>query len=397
MKVISIVSRLPPSIDGVGDSALSLANSLYEVFGVLTHFLVCDPLWEGESQINQFPIHALKQQTPIELSQILQTLSCDSSTVLLHFSGYGYAKWAVCDWLVEGLQVWKQAQPNCQLVIMFHESYNCMGWPWQHNFWVAHSQKRIARQLVMLADRCITNCQPYALDLTALSGGKHQNIPYFPVVSNIGEPQELKPLRDRSPHLVIFGQAGNRAALYRRSMPQIDRLCHQLEIDQIIDIGNPTGLKLGQLAQTPIRETGKLSAPEISQILNNSMLGLLRYDTLRLGKSGVFAAYAAHGVVPIVESIQKRSHNSSVTGILLSPEEVLSDRRINSADPIFQKVANQAWSNYQSSCQSQQVKTFASLLGISGEKLPITVMPNQSLVATVDDPPKSLLTRGTLN
>jgi hypothetical protein len=368
-KVISIVPRLPPAIDGVGDSALALANGLYEAFGVITHFVVGDPLWQGKNYIEKFPIHALTQQTPIELSQTLQTLSQDSSTVLLHLSGYGYAKWAVCDWLVEGLQRWKRLQPHNHLVTMFHELYNVMGWPWQHNFWVAHSQKRIARQLAMLTDRCITNCQGYAVDLTALSQGKHRNVPFFPVVSNVGEPLTAKPLYDRAPHLVLFGQAGNRTTLYRRSMAQIEQFCNQIDINQIIDIGNPTGLDLGQLTHIPIREMGRLSAPEISRILEDSMFGWLGYDILRLGKSSIYAAYAAHGLVPIVASTHKLSSNLNLPQKFLSPQEILINRQIKRSDPIFQTVANQAWSHYQASRQSAQIQTFALLLGIAEAKL----------------------------
>ncbi len=370
-KVISIVPRLPPAIDGVGDSALSLANSLHEEFGVLTHFVVCDPSWTGEPQINQFPIHVLKQRTPIELKQTLQSISQDSSTVLLHLSGYGYARWAVCDWLVEGLQAWKRSQPHNQLVTMFHELYNVMGWPWQHNFWVAHSQKRIARQLATLTDRCITNCQAYALDLTVLSQGKHRNVPFFPVVSNVGEPIAVKPLHDRAPHLVVFGQTGSRMMLYRRSMTQIEHLCDQLNINQIIDIGNPTGLNLGQLTHIPIRETGRLSAPEISRILGDSMFGCLEYDIPRLGKSSIFAAYAAHGVVPIVQPTKSQSANPLPVKIFLTPQDLFVDRQRKLSDPLFQQVAHQAWSNYQTTRQSQQIQTFASLIGIAPMPYPV--------------------------
>jgi hypothetical protein len=365
--IISIVPRLPPSIDGVGDYALSLASNLYQSFGLLTHFIVCDPQWQGESSIGQFPIYALKQQMPTALSQALHKLSQDGAIVLLHFSGYGYAKWAVCDWLIEGLQIWKQehrhANPDqASLVTMFHELYNCPGWPWQHNFWVSHTQKKIAQQLTQLTDLCVTNCQEYALELTVLSQGKHQNVLTLPVVSNVGEPKKVKPLADRASQLVIFGQTDNRRSLYRRSLHQIERLCRQLKITQIVDIGHPTGLDFERMSNLPLVEMGQLSAQAVSQTLQESQFGWLSYDTQRLGKSGVFAAYASHGMVPIVQPTNKIAPQASAIAMqrFLTPPQVSVNRPF--PPPSLQQIAHQAWSTYQTYRQSQQIKPFASLL-----------------------------------
>jgi hypothetical protein len=44
---------------------------------------------------------------------------------------------------------------------------------------------------------------------------------------------------------------------------------------------------------------GRLSRCSVSRHLLACRYGLLNYDVGRLGKSGVFAAYAAHGVIPI--------------------------------------------------------------------------------------------------
>jgi hypothetical protein len=362
--VVSIVPRLPPAIDGVGDYALSLADSLYKTFGTVSHFIVCDPDWKGESHINRFPIYTLQDRTVVELNHALEKLKKGKLIVLLHLSGYGYAKWAICHWLLKGLQVWKNANPDTFLVTMFHELYNSMGWPWQHNFWVSHSQRRIAQQFAQLTDRCITNCQEYALSLSMLSQGKHQSIPFCPVVSNVGEPKSVLPIIERIPQLVIFGRASNRALLYRKSRSDIEALCQQLDINQIIDIGEPTGLAFGT-SKIPVIETGRLQPLEISQILKKSMLGWLQYDLFFLEKSSVFAAYVSHGLVPVVQSIKRRPHYLPGTERFLLPQDVLHNQSLRLSNPLFQNVAHNAWLSYQDYRQSIQVKTFASLLGVS--------------------------------
>ncbi len=45
-KVYSIVPRLPPAIDDVGDYALNLARQLRKDFNVPTHFIVGNPTWQ---------------------------------------------------------------------------------------------------------------------------------------------------------------------------------------------------------------------------------------------------------------------------------------------------------------------------------------------------------------
>jgi hypothetical protein len=359
-QVISIVPRLPPAIDGVGDYALSTAKALKQQFGIETEFIVCDPLWQGDRTLEGFKINALSARNSGDLAQLLQKLTKDPAIVLLHMSGYGYAKWAVCNWLVEGLQQWKSFQPQGQLVTMFHELYNCMGWPWQHNFWVSYPQKRIAENLARLSDRCITTCEQYAMELTSLSNGKHQDVQFLPVVSTVGEPKSVPLLADRSPQLAVFG-LGGRASAYQRFLPLVERICLQSGIHQIVDIGTPTGLNFSRLTKIPIIEMGRLSASDVSEVLSESMFGWLSYDIDRLGKSSVYAAYAAHGLVPIVNATNKSSQGKSYSQPFLSPSSFLASPL---ADGELQAIAGQAWSLYQRNCQAMAIKAFAKVLGV---------------------------------
>jgi hypothetical protein len=54
MNILQIVPRLPPAIDGVGDYALNLARQLRQDFSIHTHFLVCDPNWNGKTELEGF-------------------------------------------------------------------------------------------------------------------------------------------------------------------------------------------------------------------------------------------------------------------------------------------------------------------------------------------------------
>jgi hypothetical protein len=363
-RVISIVPRLPPSIDGVGDYALSTARALKQQFGIETEFIVCDPLWQGDRTLEGFKINALSARNSGELAKLLQDLTKNPSIVLLHMSGYGYAKWAVCNWLVEGLRQWKYAQPQSQLVTMFHELYNCMGWPWQHNFWVSYPQKRIAENLARLSDRCITTCEKYALELVSLSNSKHQDVQFLPVVSTVGEPESVQLLVDRSPQMVVFG-LGGRASAYQKFLPMVEEVCLQLGIQRIVDIGTPTGLDFPRLTKIPIIEMGRLSALDVSKILSESVFGWLSYDVDRLGKSSVYSAYAAHGLVPIINAENKSSQGKTYSQPFLSPASFLADPL---SDEGLQSIASHAWSLYQANRQSMAIKILAKVLGVSSSE-----------------------------
>src|SRR5207302_1541540 len=73
-------------------------------------------------------------------------------------------------------------------------------------------------------------------------------------------------------------------------------ICDRLRLDRIIQIGS--NLDLG-FKERPVEIMGVLPAVAVSQILSQSKVGVLNYYSGYLGKSGIFAAYCAHGVVPI--------------------------------------------------------------------------------------------------
>ena len=56
--VISILPRLPPSIDSVGDYALNLARQLRKDFNIQTYFIVGNPQCHGAEEVEGFKFFA---------------------------------------------------------------------------------------------------------------------------------------------------------------------------------------------------------------------------------------------------------------------------------------------------------------------------------------------------
>ena len=230
-----------------------------------------DPDWSGE--IDSLGISAVKvsDRSASSLVSLLTEHQQTSSIVLLHFSGYGYAQKSCCFWLIEGLECWRRSTPRARLVTMFHEIYAAFGVPWKHHFWVSPIQRVLAARLIRISDRYLTNTELHAEMLHGLSHDRTQQIPTLPVFSNMGEAQDLLPLSKRKKQLVVFGQTGSRTRAYRESLPVIDRVCQSLEIEQILDIGQPTGIGLRSVGEVPLVEMGRRSSAEISQILKDSI------------------------------------------------------------------------------------------------------------------------------
>jgi hypothetical protein len=290
-KIIQIVPRLPPAIDGVGDYALNLAHQLRKDFRVQTHFIVGNPTWTGELELDGFLISHVTNNSANILFKFLEDRSCP---IILHYVGYGYAKRGCPVWLVEALETWKQEHENFQLVTMFHEI--CASGPiWASSFWLSGLQQNLAKRLALVSDRLITSKQLYAQILEKLSGGKHCQIPALPVFSNIGEPKEVPQLQHRTQNLVIFGSPATRRRAYGQSQEAIGKACHFFHIEKILDIGSPLEESPNQIGVTPITALGELPPQEISKILIESFAGFIHYASDFLGKSTIFAAYCAHG------------------------------------------------------------------------------------------------------
>ncbi|MBN3870647.1 glycosyltransferase family 1 protein [Nostoc sp. JL33] len=362
--ITSIVPRLPPAIDGVGDYALNLARQLRKNFNIQTHFIVGNPTWTGAAEIDGFPVSQVsvgvagcRHRSP---DALLTLLSSDrSSSILLHYVGYGYAQRGCPIWLVDGLQRWKSLFPKRSLLTMFHEVY-ASGLPWTSSFWLSPLQKNLAARLAQMSDRCITSKQLYAEIIANISRGKHHQIPFLPVFSNIGEPDKVLPLSERQQRLVVFGGVANRARVYRESQAVLEYVCQRLNIQQIWDIGTPTGVNLSSITKVPILEIGQQSAEKVSKILADSVAAFSDYNPDFLAKSTIFASYCAHRLLPI----NTKGSASVVDGIEPGKHYWVPNPQGNELGNHMemQAIADNAYSWYKTHRLSITVKTFAELL-----------------------------------
>lgn len=307
--VISIVPQLPPQVNGLGDQAWLLALDLKKRYNVNTIFFNADTSSEKISS-KEF----LETKISDNFSNPLQKelANHNASLILLHYVGYGYAASGCPDWIVNGLKEYKKSNPECVVITIFYELY-ASGKPWQRAFWSHFHQKNLTFQLLDLSNYSITNTDTTFRILKEKS--PRQEVLLIPVYSNIGEPSSLPPFAERENVLLIFGGAVLREKIFTKSLDVLAFWIQKLNIQKVIEIGPKRKNRLRSINSVPIEEEGVLSPEKVSEKILNSRFGLLHYPIHLLGKSGVFAAYASHGVVPIVIDDKKVNISKGTTGL----------------------------------------------------------------------------------
>lgn len=124
----------------------------------------------------------------------------------------------------------------------------------------------------------------------------------------------MPPTGVRSSCAVVFGAAGIENLVYGRHAAEVADIVASLGITEIFDIGSRRSQSPSKLGGASVRAMGRLLAADISRMLLDCRFGLMSYDTTRLGKSTVFASYAAHGVIPICLGSQVASADGLITG-----------------------------------------------------------------------------------
>ncbi len=272
MELIQIVPRLPPPPEGVGSFALALAEALRR-FGIESRFVTAERLDRREAG---------------DLCDRLE--EGGETAALVHYVNYGYQERGCPTWLIEGLARWRSRAPR-RLVTTFHEVY-ATGLPWRSSFWLSPAQRRLAATLARLSGGMTTSMRLYRRRLRRWVSSE---IGVLPVFSTVGEPEAVPPLSERSRRLVLFGGPGARARAWRELAPELAATCRALGIEEVCDVGPEIDFD----TDLPVHRLGALPDPEVGALLLDSLAGFVAYPAPFLPKSTIFAAYCAHGVLPV--------------------------------------------------------------------------------------------------
>ncbi len=349
-RILQIVPRLYPDVDGVGDYALQLAQQLYNCSQILSEFLVFRPNPRLQSQVDQFPVHRLENHT---VQGMLEQIPANVSTIFLQYSNYPYlqGKLDAPMWLVDALKILKDR--GLRIIVMFHElptlRYKGIHCP---NF----VQRRVSHGLARVADVVVTNNTAFQ---QTLSGWTKSPVHCVPNFSTIGEAAAVKPLAERNRSLIVFGSS-DRTRVYRNNINTLNNICKILNIDTLYDVGRPVDWDFQGLNMNVVK-TGFLPAAEISALMADSLAGVFDYRRFprNLAKSTVYAAYCSHGLLPVC------------TGRELAPQDdivanhhylVASTLQAFAKPSSLQAIATNAHVHYQKRTLANCTAQFAALI-----------------------------------
>jgi len=314
--VIQIVPRRTDQPDGVGDYATLLARALFQQKGWVSTFVPGTPAGVEPPIRDAWRTVPVTVQRGRHLARHLTDLCKETETgaVILHVSGYGYQKRGAPLWLLNGMRTWRRANRNIRLLGIFHELF-ATGRVWQSSFWLSRAQSYVTRELWRLCDGGVATNHAYFEQLAAWRPNMRGQLKVMPVFSNVGEPKVVVPPAHRSNYMAVFGRPGTEHWVYYGPDSQNSAiLAQKLNVEKIIDIGLRDSAPPTSLGKTPVSCLGRLPGSAVSHHLLNCRFGLINYDVPRLGKSSVFAAYAAHGVIPVCIQADCRPNNDLKQG-----------------------------------------------------------------------------------
>jgi hypothetical protein len=271
---------MPPPAEGVGSYAQELGRALAERRGIETVF------------------HAAAVPPPRRRAAALEEAlaRAEPAAVLLHYANYGYQRRGCPFWLLRALRRWRRGGPGRRLVTVFHEVY-ATGPPWRSSFWTQPLQKGIAAGTARASDALVTSLDLWVHRIGSAAAPEKTAV--TPVFSTVGEPAAVPSLAARAPRLVLFGGRGARGRAYGELGDALSAACRALGVHEIADVGPPLDTPRDEAGGVPVRRFGVLPAAEAGALLLESRAGFVAYPPFFLPKSTIFAAYCAHGVLPV--------------------------------------------------------------------------------------------------
>lgn len=347
-----LVQIVPPGPGGVRDY-LDCLKAEWACAGIESHVIELSQASAGA--------HSL-------LDRILSLADADAGakgnhpstfSLLLHFSGYGYERRGLCFWLLREVEQAKaRLGDRLRVVTMFHELF-ASGPPWRSAFWLSALQARIARKLARMSDVIWTNTGSHGRWLRK-QVGPSTPVTVQPVFSTVGEPEQLAPASGRELSLVVFGSPSTR----RRALDALPPYVESLErhgITEIIEVGTGEASPWTTTVLKP-HFLGRLEKPDLRALLERSAFGLIEYPTDCLGKSTVFAAYAAHGCVSINVAQAADDSDGLQAGVHFA--NLSRDTAISNHEYSREAMASAARTWYEPNSLPRQATAFATSCGI---------------------------------
>jgi len=368
VRLIHIAPELPPTVGGVADYTAILSRRLLEVSGRdMKPVLVHAGNQSAEAIETDFPTVDLSGKcAATALTETIERLAKEAqgaAVVLMEYSGYGYAKRGAPLWLARGLRR-VCGTDGVSLITMFHEMSASSWKPWTSTFWLSPLQSWVASRVARLSNAVMATHPVGARGLESVVG-KGCNVVVRPVFSNVGEPDEY-PSWEQRDCLVLFGGQDEKEQIYEHAGHLRDFVA-QDSVSLLVDIGPPPD-NIPSFG-IPCKVLGIQPAEAVSQWLGRARGGIVHRRLDIMTKSGLVAAYLAHGV-PLVVLPQGPASRSPV---LEEGTHYLTMDCAKQSSVVKKRISRQGYAWYQDQAHSQ--KQAGVVHRMIGTALETTVSP----------------------
>lgn len=346
--ILQIVSGFKPSVDGMGDFARRLGDALWQTNSIRSHFLVYRrpqaPFDSAEILPNT--ISYAEAASPSACREAIAALRQQNffDCAILHYGPYAYSSKGEPAVFVRIIEELATAIP---VLVFFHETY-AEGMPWKRAFWTRGQQRQSVAKLIESASAAFTSNAKYMLRLGKFNT-TGRPLTKIPIFSNLGEPEGLCSLDQRTRRLIIFGQLPTRVRLYRDHRQSLEEVCRRLRIAKVVDVGSGQSEYIPKmLAGAEVRRAGYMDEHQLSALMADSIAGVVGYWPDVWEKSGVMASYEAHALVPILVELEPRllAAPPYVPYILAEDVTNLAGTDGNLPDVQLQQIADAAHAYY---------------------------------------------------
>jgi hypothetical protein len=230
--------------------------------------------------------------------------------VILHYANYGYQRRGVPFQLLRFARELHGCMAG-RWITTFHELY-ASGPPWRSAFWVRPFQVKIARDLMDLSSSCVVSNEVIKSEIARHNPRKPVHV--VPVMSNFGEPPLAALAAKSSKRWAIAGgtiliERSLRAFARIQSLIPAAYFPDEVEVIGGIDHEHVRGrlqMLRDSVPAVSFRHHPQVDAETASSLLASCAFGWLDYFgggqawPGMIFKSGSFAAFCAHGIVPIL-------------------------------------------------------------------------------------------------
>jgi hypothetical protein len=348
--VLQIIPKVSTEICSVSNYAFHLAKKLWQDSQISSHFLVCQVSDRASVTQTDFPVLILPQKTS---KSFLEQIPPEVTHILLHYSGAAYAKGKMDApfWLQEGLQAVRRSR-QVQVLVIFHDMPVA---EFQQMKWVNPIGGMVAYRIAQQADVAIAlNVRLQAI----LEKWLQREVRCLPQPDYLEKPPIIPPLRDRYRRAVVLG-SHSPLRCHQQKCDDVAQTCRDLGMQEIYDIAPTLQVQVATSPQFDWVDRGKMQPSEIGWILLNAWIGFFSAKTAsHLERSETFAAYCAHGVVPIgmngvpetVGSLKRGTHYLQIPVVTKTNEDRL------------QGVADRAHQWYRDRCWHRNAQFVAALI-----------------------------------